>query len=121
MNRQRRALQHLNQGVVLCIGCIATLLLTARPSLVQATITFTELGIQYESYPANSFGRGFDFGYEYEARLQIIPQDEYLCGEENNSSSTSLFVVPQDNIPGMMVSISLYFPALWVTNHSVEM
>jgi len=65
-----------------------------------AVITLEESGIQYESYPANNFGRNFDSGYEYEARLQVILQDEYLCGGNwTHNSSQPLFVVPTDATP----------------------
>jgi hypothetical protein len=74
---------------------VILLIVVTTPSW--AVITLEESGIQYESYPANNFGRNFDYGYEYEARLQVILQDEYLCGGNmTHNSSQPLFVVPTD-------------------------
>ena len=71
-------------------------------STVRALITLEESGIQYESYPVNNFGRNFEFGYEYEAHLQVISQDEYLCGSNGTlNTSQLLFILPSDGTPGM--------------------
>jgi len=85
--------------IIRILFCLTSLLQVTF--FIQAIVTIEESGMQYESYPANNFGRTFDYGSEYEARLQVIVQDEYLCGEGvNNSSHQPLFVIPKDDTPG---------------------
>lgn len=51
----------------------------------QATVTLYTTGRQYPTRPA-SFGMQFEYGLQYEALLQIVQDDEYLCNGLNDTS-----------------------------------
>mmetsp|Transcript_7826 Transcript_7826/g.11494 ORF Transcript_7826/g.11494 Transcript_7826/m.11494 type:complete len:635 (-) Transcript_7826:48-1952(-) len=67
-----------------------------------ATITLSESGKQYQSFPETSFGNSLSYGYEYVARLQVLPNDLYLCKNYTNKDDRSdrdEIIVPADNVP----------------------
>lgn len=60
-----------------------TALLTLLSPL-SATITLYTTGRQYPSRPA-TFGMTFEYGLQYEALLQVVEGDEYLCHGTNDT------------------------------------
>ena len=113
MNKHRR-LRVVSRIVAFFIAALA-----ATNRKVEGTITLAELGIQYQSTPA-PFGKTFDYGLEYVARLQVLRNgDEFACGKHGNSgdlldnddhienADETVIVVPRDQLAGMSHFTSL--------------
>jgi hypothetical protein len=64
--------------------------------VVDASIEVIDTGKSYESRPDKYVGLQMRTGIEYSARLQRIPGDQHLCGD----NQVNLLTVPNDGLPG---------------------
>ena len=86
----------------------ASLLLTAVPFFCLATITVPGTGHRYASRQEHAIGRKLWRGYVYEARLQYIDANPWLCndhdGNDDNSSDVRYNItVPVDTPVALLV------------------
>lgn len=65
-----------------------------------------ETGSEFSSQPA-AFGKLFQYGVHYEARVQVIHDDPYLCADEDGvipknppHRQPDKIIAPQDGLPG---------------------
>jgi hypothetical protein len=64
--------------------------------VVHASIEVIDIGKSYQSRPDKYVGLQMRTGIEYSARLQRIPGDQHLCGD----NQVDLTIVPDDGLPG---------------------
>jgi len=88
-------------------------MLILKTSIISYLSCFTnahvilEGGSEYDSQPA-AFGTLFQYGKQYQSRVQLIPDDPYLCGIDENGNPTDdlperqegRIIVPADATPG---------------------
>ena len=64
--------------------------------VVDASIEVIDIGKSYQSRPDKYIGLQMRAGIKYSARLQRIPDDQHLCGD----NQVNLVTVPNDGLPG---------------------
>lgn len=64
--------------------------------VVDASIEVIDIGKSYQSRPDKYIGLQMRAGIKYSARLQRIPGDQHLCGD----NQVNLVTVPNDGLPG---------------------
>jgi len=93
------------------------LMLILKTSIISYLSCFTnahvilEGGSEYDSQPA-AFGTLFQYGKQYQSRVQLIPDDPYLCGIDENGNPTDdlperqegRIIVPADATPVLLMA-----------------
>ena len=79
----------------LSVWILLVLILCSAFHFSDATIRVLDIGREYQSRPDKYVGLQMKAGLEYDARLQRIPGDQYLCGDGQWNVK-----VPDDGLPG---------------------
>jgi hypothetical protein len=84
------------------VGLYVVLIILQLATLTTATITTAGTGERYASHPDRQVGTRWMEGYEYMARLQMIPHDLDLCGTDPSKNLT--VTVPTDGLPVVLLT-----------------
>lgn len=100
----------LNRTYVLGSSTLILFLVLSLFGTTEAHIIL-QTGSEFSSQPA-AFGKTFQYGVHYEARVQVVPSDPYLCGIDENGAipkdapdrQVDKIVVPKDNLPVLLIA-----------------
>jgi hypothetical protein len=92
---------------ILCV-CVFFFLLLVRSPSTYGSVTVTSTGLKLTADSAD-FGRPFNYGLEYMARLQYFPSDPHLCAKSErralNDSYLPLPKMTNENYPSFIRNV----------------